>query len=67
MPYGFIVLVASIALTGVFVFVADVALWWKALVVGLLAVSFLWRYGMFLQVGLGVSLYLYFMYLKARS
>ena len=29
-------------------------------------VSFLWRYGLFLQVPLSVSLLLYFAYLKAR-
>ena len=67
MPYDLIVLVASIALTAVFVFVTDAAYWWKALVVGLLVFSFLWRYGMFLQIALGVSLSLYFRYLKARS
>jgi hypothetical protein len=67
MPYGLIVLVASIALTGVFVFMSDAAYWWKALVVGLLVLSFLWRYGMFPQVGLGVSLSLCFKYFKARS
>lgn len=67
MPYGLIVLVASIALTGVFVFLTDAAYWWKALVVGLLVLSFLWRHGMFLQVALGVCLSLYFTYLKARS
>lgn len=67
MPYGLIVLVASIALTAVFVSVTEAAYWWKALVVGLLMFSFLWRYGTFLQVALGGSLSLYFTYLKARS
>ena len=67
MPYGLIVLVASIALTGVFVFVTDASYWWKALVLALLVLSLLWRYGVFLQVGLGVSLSLYLTYLKARS
>ena len=65
-PYGFIVLVASVALTGVYVFVADVAVWLKALFVGLLLVSLVWRYGLFLQVALTVCLSLYFTYLKAR-
>ena len=67
MPYYLIVLVAVIAFTGVFVFAADVALWLKALVVGLLALSFLWRYGLFLQVAIGIGLSLYFTYLKARD
>jgi hypothetical protein len=67
MPYGLIVLVASVALTGAFVFVTKASYWWKAVVVGLLVASFFWRYGMFLQVALGVSLSLYFTYLKARS
>jgi len=66
MPYGFIVLVASVALTGVYVFVADVAVWLKGLFVGLLLVSLVWRYGLFLQVALGVCLSLYFTYLQAR-
>jgi hypothetical protein len=67
MPYGLIVVVGSIALTAVFVFVADAAFGWKALVVGLLALSFLWRHGWFLQAGLSIFLSLYFTYLKARS
>jgi hypothetical protein len=67
MPYGLIVLVAVIALVGVYVFVAEASFWSKALVAGLLLVSFAWRYGMFLQVALGVYLSLYFTFLKARS
>jgi hypothetical protein len=67
MPYGLIVLVASIALTGVYVFVTEASYWSKALVVGLLLVSLVWRYGMFLQVALGIFLSLYFTYLKSRS
>lgn len=67
MPYGFIPLIASIALTGVYVFVAKASFWSKALVAGLLVVSLVWRYGLFLQVGLSVFLLLYFAYLKARA
>ena len=67
MPYGLIVLVAVIALAGVYVFAADVSYWSKSLVAGLLLVSLVWRYGLFLQVGLGVFLSFYFTYLKARS
>ncbi len=67
MPYGLIVLVASIALTGVYVFVTEASYWSKALVMGLLLVSFVWRYGMFLQVALGIFLSLYFTYPKSRS
>jgi membrane protein implicated in regulation of membrane protease activity len=66
MPYGFIVTVAAFALTGVYVFVTDVSVWLKALFVGLLLVSLIWRYGLFLQVALSVCLSLYFTYLKAR-
>jgi hypothetical protein len=66
MPYGLIVLVASFALTGVYVFKTDVSHWLKALFVGLLLVSLVWHYGMFLQAALGVCLSLYFTYLKAR-
>jgi len=49
------------------VFVAEASLWAKALVVGLLAVSLVWRYGLFLRVILSVVLLLYFMYLKSRA
>src|SRR5437660_688147 len=54
MPYGLIVLVVTIALAGVYVFGTDASLWSKALVTGLLFVSFLWRYGFFLRVALGI-------------
>ena len=67
MPYGFIPLIASIALSGVYVFVTEASFWSKALVAGLLVVSLVWRYGSFLQVGLSVFLLLYFAYLKARA
>ena len=66
MPYGFIALVAAIALKGVFVLVTEAAVWWKVLVVGLLLLSFRWYYGFFLQVLITISLSLYFTYLKAR-
>lgn len=66
MPYGFIALIAAIALTGVFVWVTEAAVWCKALVVGLLLLSFRWHYGLFLQVAIAISLSLYFTYLKAR-
>jgi hypothetical protein len=36
-------------------------------VAGLLFFSFLWRYGLFLQVAPGVSLSLYFTYIRCRS
>ena len=67
MPYGLIVMVASIALAGVYVFAVEASFWSKALVAGLLLLSFMWRYGLFIQVALGVSLSLYFTYLKSRS
>jgi hypothetical protein len=66
MPYALMVLVASIALTSVYIFVTEASYWSKALVGALLLVSFAWRYGLFLRVGLGVFLSLYFTYLKAR-
>jgi hypothetical protein len=66
MGYGLIPLIASIALAGVYVFVTEASLWSKALVAGLLGVSLVWRYGLFLQVGLGVFLVLYFIYLRSR-
>ena len=66
MPYALIVLVASVALTGVYIFVTEASYWSKVLVAALLLVSFAWRYGLFLRVALGVFLALYFTYLKAR-
>ncbi len=66
MPYGLIVLVASIALTGAYIFVADVSYWWKVLVVALLLSSFALPYGLFLRVALGIALSLYFTYLRSR-
>jgi hypothetical protein len=66
MPYGLIVQFAVIALVAVFVLAAEVSYWLKALAAGLLIFSFMWRYGLFLRVALGVSLSLYFTYLKCR-
>jgi hypothetical protein len=65
-PYSLIVMVASIALAGVYVFATEASSWSKALVTVLLLASFAWRYGFFLRVALGVSLALYFTYVKAR-
>ena len=67
MPYYLIPMVGSIGLTAAFVFVTDARVWAKALATILLAASFAWRYGMFLQVGLSVCLLLYFACLKART
>jgi len=60
-------LVASVALAVVFLFVTDAPLWSKALVTVMLILSFMWRYGMYLQVAQGIGLSLYFTYLRARS
>ena len=67
MPYGLIVLFASIALAAVYVFVTDTPFWSKVLVAGLLLFSFAWRYGLFLRAALSVFLCLYFTWLKSRS
>ncbi len=67
MPYAFTVLVASVALTGVYVLATAAPIWSKCLVAGLLVVSFVWRYGFFLRAALGVFLCLYFTYLKSCS
>ena len=67
MPYGLIVTVAAIALVAVYALVTDVTLWLKAVAVVLLLCSFGWRYGVYLQAALGVSISLYFTYLKARA
>jgi hypothetical protein len=67
MPYGLIVLIASIALSGVYIAVTEASFWSKALVLMLLLLSFGWSYGFYLRMALGVYLSLYFTYLKARS
>ena len=67
MPYGLIVLVVSIALTGVYVFATEASFWSKSLMAGLLLVSFVWHYGFFLRAALGIFLSLYFTYLESRS
>ena len=66
MPYGIIVTVAAIALTGVYVFTAETSYGFRALVAGLLLASFTWRYGFYLRVALGVVLALYFTKQRAR-
>ena len=66
MPYALIVTVAAVALAGVYACVTEASFWSKGLVTVLLLVSFAWRYGFFLQVGLGVFLAFYFRYYKAR-
>jgi hypothetical protein len=66
MPYGLIVFVACIALAGVYVFASNAPIWFKVLVATLLFLSFGWRYGLYLRVGIAVFLSLYFTYLKSR-
>jgi len=56
MPYALIVTVAATALAGVYVWVTHASNWSKALVTAVLLVSFAWRYGFYLQVGLRVFL-----------
>jgi len=67
MPYGLIALVASVALTATYVFTADAPAWTKVLVVVLLVLSFIWRFGLFLQAGLSISILLYMRYVKAST
>jgi hypothetical protein len=66
-PYGLIVTIAAIALVVVYVLLTEVACWLKALAVALLLCSFGWQYGVYLQAALGVSISLYFTYLKSRA
>jgi membrane protein implicated in regulation of membrane protease activity len=66
MPYGLIFLVILVTLTGRYLFFTEVSPWLKAMFVGLLLVSFVWDYGIFLQLGLCLCLSVYFTYLKAR-
>ena len=67
MPYGLIVTAAAIALVAVYALITDVALWLKALVVLLLLGSLGWRYGVYLQAVLGVSISLYLTYVRSRT
>ena len=67
MGYGLIVLLGSIGLVGAYIFVTETPVWTKVLVAALLGVSFMWRYGFYLQVVLSISLSLYFTYLKSRD
>ena len=66
MPYGLIVTVVSVGLCAAYVFTTEVSWWLKTLVVALLLFSFMWRFGVFVQLGLGISLSLYLSYLKSR-
>ena len=66
MPYALIVTVAAVALAGVYVCVTEASFWSKGLVTVVLLASLVWRYGFFLQMGLGVFLAYYFTYHKAR-
>jgi hypothetical protein len=66
MPYGIIVLIGSFALTAVYVLVTQAPVWAKAVVAALFLVALRWRYGMYVQVLLGVGISLYFTCLKAR-
>jgi len=67
MPYGYILWIAVTGLCAVFIFATEARTWAKAVVIALLGVSFLWRYGFLVQSALGVTVSLYFTYLKARS
>jgi hypothetical protein len=67
MPYGLIALIASVALTAIYVLVTEAPVWSKALVAGLFGVSLVWRYGLFLQVALSIYLSLYLRYLKSQG
>lgn len=66
MAYGLILTVFTIALAAVFIFASEASWWTKALVGAVLATSFLWRYGLFLQAALGITLCLYFTYIRSR-
>ena len=67
MFFGLIALVVPIALVVTFVLVTDATSWLKGLAAVLLALSFLWRFGLFLRVALCICISLYFTYLKARN
>jgi hypothetical protein len=53
MPYGTIITALAIALAGVYVVATEASFWSKDLVMGLLLVSFEWRYAFCFEWGLG--------------
>jgi len=57
-PYFLVPLIGSIGLTAAYGLVTATPVWTKVLAAALLAVSFYWRNGLFLQVGLSVCLLL---------
>lgn len=63
-PYGLIMLVASIGLSGKYLFVSESSRWSKILVAGLLLVSLGWSHGFFLQAAVGIVLAIYFKYIR---
>jgi membrane protein implicated in regulation of membrane protease activity len=65
MPYGLIALIAAILLTAKYV-TTQASTWSKVVVVGLVAVSLLWSYGMFVQAAVAAFLSVFFAYQKAR-
>jgi hypothetical protein len=75
MPYGYIVIVAVIALTVYYVFLSEASLVSKIVVAGILGICLLdlyWlhKFGLwdlFLMVGLGIYISMYRLYAKARS
>ena len=69
MAYGLIAVVGAVALALWFVFATEAPLWSKALIAGLLAVSFMFQslIGLLLKIGLGVVVLFYLRYLKALT
>ena len=62
MPYGLILLLVLITLAGRYVLFTDVSPRLKVVVVGLVVLSFVWEYGIFVQLGLSLCLSVYFTY-----
>jgi hypothetical protein len=63
-PYGLVVLIALVFLSGKFFILKEISWRLKALVMGLVAISLGWRYGFFLQAALGITLAIYFKYVR---
>lgn len=66
MGYGLIVTVTASALGFRYVLHSEVSASLKTIVASLLLCSFYWRYGLFLQAGVGIAVSLHLTYLASR-
>jgi hypothetical protein len=65
--YAMLTTFVSVALIGWYVLMTQTPFWSKATMLGLLLISFEWRFGFVVQLALGMFVVLYQTYLKARA